>query len=53
MKMFKQMEAMINSMTPLERRNPDLINGSRKRRIRGPQGSGTDAGAGWPTSTAC
>jgi signal recognition particle subunit SRP54 len=30
---------MINSMTPRERRNPDLISGSRKRRITG--GSGT------------
>ncbi|MFB9885956.1 signal recognition particle protein [Balneatrix alpica] len=38
-KMFKQMEAIINSMTPGERRNPDVINGSRKRRIA--QGSGT------------
>lgn len=32
-KMFVQMEALINSMTPAERRNPDVINGSRKRRI--------------------
>jgi signal recognition particle subunit SRP54 len=39
MKMFARMEAMINSMTPKERRNPDLIQGSRKRRIT--QGSGT------------
>ena len=38
-KMFGRMEAMINSMTPKERRNPDLIVGSRKRRIT--QGSGT------------
>ncbi|CAA0113751.1 Signal recognition particle protein [BD1-7 clade bacterium] len=38
-KMFVQMEAIINSMTPAERRNPDLLNGSRKRRIT--QGSGT------------
>lgn len=38
-KMFVQMEALINSMTPAERRNPDLLNGSRKRRIT--QGSGT------------
>lgn len=37
---FKRMEALINSMTPQERRNPDLLNGSRKRRIT--QGSGTD-----------
>ena len=37
--MFVQMEAMINSMTPKERRNPDILNGSRKRRIT--QGSGT------------
>jgi signal recognition particle subunit SRP54 len=36
---FARMEAIINSMTPKERRNPDLLNGSRKRRIT--QGSGT------------
>ncbi len=30
---FKRMEAIINSMTPQERRNPDILNGSRKRRI--------------------
>ncbi len=30
---FKKTEAMISSMTPKERRNPDLINGSRKQRI--------------------
>ena len=35
---FARMEALINSMTPAERRNPDLLNGSRKRRIT--QGSG-------------
>lgn len=34
-----QMEVIINSMTPKERRNPDIISGSRKRRIA--QGSGT------------
>ena len=39
MKMFARMEAMINSMTPQERRRPELIQGSRKRRIT--QGSGT------------
>ena len=38
-KQFKQMEAIINSMTIEERRNPDVISGSRKRRIA--QGSGT------------
>ncbi|MBE8717714.1 signal recognition particle protein [Cellvibrio polysaccharolyticus] len=38
-KQFKTMEAIINSMTPEERRNPDDLNGSRKRRIT--QGSGT------------
>src|SRR5690554_3515311 len=38
-KQFKQMEAIINSMTPAERRNPDIINSSRKRRIAA--GSGT------------
>jgi signal recognition particle subunit SRP54 len=36
---FAQMETIINSMTPAERRNPDIINGSRKRRIT--LGSGT------------
>lgn len=39
-KQFKRMEALINSMTPAERRDPDLLNGSRKRRITA--GSGTD-----------
>ena len=34
-----RMEAMINSMTPKERQHPDLIKGSRKRRIAA--GSGT------------
>lgn len=38
-KMFVQMEAIINSMTPAERRNPDILSGSRKRRIT--EGSGT------------
>lgn len=38
-KEFGKLEAMINSMTPFERRKPDLINGSRKRRICA--GSGT------------
>ncbi len=39
LKMFARMEVMINSMTPRERRNPELIQGTRKRRIT--QGSGT------------
>jgi signal recognition particle subunit SRP54 len=38
-KEFKRLEAMINSMTPQERQHPDLIKGSRKRRIA--SGSGT------------
>ncbi|MFA7558278.1 MAG: signal recognition particle protein, partial [Hydrogenophaga sp.] len=38
-KEFKRIEAIINSMTPRERRHPDLIKGSRKRRIA--LGSGT------------
>ncbi|MFT6756395.1 MAG: signal recognition particle subunit SRP54 [Chitinophagales bacterium] len=38
-KMFKRMEVIIDSMTPFERRKPDLLNGSRKRRIT--EGSGT------------
>lgn len=36
---FKRIEAIINSMTPGERRNPRLLNASRKRRIA--RGSGT------------
>lgn len=38
-KQFGQMGAIIDSMTPLERRMPDKINGSRKKRIA--KGSGT------------
>lgn len=38
-KQFKQMESIINSMTPAERRDPDIISGSRRRRIA--MGSGT------------
>lgn len=37
---FKGIEAMINSMTLEERRNPDIINPSRKQRIA--RGSGKD-----------
>ena len=39
-KMFTRMEALINSMTPAERKKPELLNGSRKRRIT--LGSGTE-----------
>ena len=38
-KQFNQMEAIINSMTPAERQRPDIIKGSRKKRIAA--GSGT------------
>ncbi len=37
---FKGIEAIIQSMTPLERENPMVLNGSRRKRIA--QGSGTD-----------
>jgi signal recognition particle subunit SRP54 len=37
---FKGIEAIIQSMTPLERENPAVLNGSRRKRIA--QGSGTD-----------
>ena len=37
---FKLTEAIINSMTPYERRHPDALNASRRRRIA--RGSGTD-----------
>ena len=36
---FKQTEAIIDSMTPAERENPEIINNSRKERIA--RGSGT------------
>ncbi len=37
---FKSVEVIIQSMTPQERANPDIINGSRRRRIA--SGSGRD-----------
>jgi signal recognition particle subunit SRP54 len=37
---FKSIEAIIHSMTPFERENPDAINGNRKLRIA--KGSGTN-----------
>ncbi len=39
---LKPIEAIIHSMTPLERRKPELINGSRRNRIA--TGSGTSVG---------
>lgn len=36
---FKEVEAIIFSMTPVERENPSVLNGSRRKRIA--QGSGT------------
>jgi signal recognition particle subunit SRP54 len=36
---FKPIESIIYSMTPVERKNPDILNGSRKKRIA--NGSGT------------
>jgi signal recognition particle subunit SRP54 len=37
---LKRTEAIIRAMTPAERRDPTLLNGSRRRRIAA--GSGTD-----------
>ena len=37
-KQFKKIEVMISSMTPHERKNPDILNSSRKKRIA--KGSG-------------
>ncbi len=37
---FKSIEAIIHSMTPAERENPSLMNGSRRKRIA--MGSGSD-----------
>lgn len=39
-KQFKKMEVFISSMTPQERKNPDLLNASRKKRIA--RGSGME-----------
>lgn len=39
-KEIKRKEAIINSMTPGERRNPKILNGSRRKRVA--LGSGTD-----------
>ena len=39
-KQFKKIEVFIQSMTPEERKNPDLLNASRKKRIA--SGSGMD-----------
>ena len=39
-KQFRRIEAIILSMTPAERRNPEIIGGSRKKRIA--RGSGTN-----------
>jgi len=38
-KQFVRLEAIINSMTPIERRNHEMISGSRRKRIAA--GSGT------------
>ena len=40
---LKEMEAIILSMTPVERERPEVINGSRRRRIA--RGAGTDIAA--------
>ena len=37
---FKSIESIIHSMTPEERTNPTVLNGSRRKRIA--QGSGND-----------
>ena len=37
---FKPIEAIIRSMTPQERQNPDLLNGSRRKRIAAGSGQG-------------
>ncbi len=39
-KQFTRLEAIINSMTPKERRNHEIISGTRRKRIA--KGSGTE-----------
>jgi len=41
-KQIDRVTALINSMTPVERRNPDILNGSRKRRIAAGSGSSVE-----------
>jgi signal recognition particle subunit SRP54 len=41
-KMIKRQVAIINSMTPAERRNPDILKHSRKQRIAKGAGAGAD-----------
>lgn len=41
-KQIDRVTAVINSMTPVERRNPDILNGSRKRRIAAGSGSSVE-----------
>lgn len=38
-KQFKKLEAMIQSMTPEERQNPEILNGTRRKRIADGSGS--------------
>ncbi|MGK0296964.1 MAG: signal recognition particle subunit SRP54 [Gammaproteobacteria bacterium] len=38
-KQIERMEAIINSMTPKERKSPDIVNGSRKKRIASGSGN--------------
>ena len=46
---LKPIEAIIKSMTPKERSNPEVLNGTRKQRIA--KGSGTSIGLGIHIST--
>jgi len=39
---FKGIEAIISSMTPKERENPDVLNGSRRKRIASGSGRGIE-----------
>jgi signal recognition particle subunit SRP54 len=41
-KHIERVTAVINSMTPVERRNPDILNGSRKKRIAAGSGSSVE-----------
>ena len=47
-KQLKRVEAIINSMTPGERQNPQIIDGRRKRRIAA--GSGTTPAGDQPAA---
>ena len=46
-----RVEAIILSMTPAERANPGMINGSRRKRIANGSGTGSRTSTSWSSSS--